>query len=178
MSAGSAAEQLPLPRQGNYSKVVPAWDALEWRTGRAWFYPTAKMENVQRGDKLASQTPKSFHFQPRDCGWGWFLLWFLDSQELFILQLSGRICRTRRFSVSPFSVILGFYNWIYVLCGSLRNTLKPKIIVFIATQMEDFFCQEAAEIRTWWDDFQAEKGSSDKKILQILGVQIIYLQQC
>lgn len=164
MSAGSAAEQLPLPRQGHCSKVVPAWDTLERGTGRAWFDPTAKMENVQHGDKLLPKPLKSFPFQPRDCGWGWFLLWFLDSQELFILQLSGRVCRTRRFSVSPLSDILGFYNWIYVLCGSLGNTMKPKIIVFIATQMEDFFCQEAAEIRTWWDDFQAEKGSSDKKI--------------
>lgn len=81
---------------------------------------------------------KSFPLQPKDCGWGWFLLRFLDSQELFILQLSGRICHTRRFSISPLSDILGFYNWIYALCGSLRNKIKPKIIVFIATQMADF----------------------------------------
>lgn len=62
VSAGLGAEQLPLPRQGNCSKVIPAWDTLEWRTDRGWLYLSAKMENVQRGDKLTSKVPQILSF--------------------------------------------------------------------------------------------------------------------
>lgn len=68
VTAGLGTEQLPLPRQGNCSKVIPARDTLEWRTDRAWLYLTAKMENVQRGDKVASQLPEILSFTTQRLG--------------------------------------------------------------------------------------------------------------
>lgn len=135
------AEQLLLPRLGNCIKVISALDTLG--TGIAvdssLLHLTVKMEHVQCGDKLPFLSFLSpFLYNPEIMAIAWFLLRFLDSQELFILQLSDYICHMLCFSVLSVSDILGFYTWVYVVCSSLKNTMKPKIIMFITTHIEVF----------------------------------------
>lgn len=94
------------------------------------------MENVQRGDKPPFQSSLNpFLYNPEIMATAWFQLRSLDSQGFLILQLSDCICHMQSSSILSVSDILGFYTWVYVVWNSLRNTTKPKIIVFIKTRI-------------------------------------------
>lgn len=163
--------------QGNYTKVISAPNTLG--TGIAadsgLLHLTAKMENVQHGDKLPfSSFLSPFLYNPEIMAIARFLLRFLDSQELFILQLSDCISHMQRFSVLPVSDILGFYTWIYVVCGSLRNTMKPKIIVFVTTHIE-IFLPGGNTVQDLVGCFPGRKRVKWQKSVRF-ETQVIYLQ--
>lgn len=165
--------------QGNCIKVISAPNTLGTGIGTdsSLLHLTAKMENVQHGDKLPfSSFLSPFLYNPEIMAIAWFLLRFLDSQELFILQLPGCISHMQRFSISSVSDILGFYTWIYVVCGSLRNTMKPKIIVFVTTHIADFL-PGGSMVQDLVGCFPGRKRVKWQKSIRF-EAQVIYLQQC